>query len=204
MKKFLLVMMLILSAVTFSNNNGKSEVEQRVYDFIKSRVTGTAKLDMEEIYEAVINSSKEFDVDPQLVVAIIHHESGFDQFAESPAGAIGFMQLMPGTAKNMGVKDIYGISDNIRGGVKYLKKCLNKTKNDIPLALASYNAGLGNVLKYKGIPPFKETRNYVDKVLTTYNKKFGGNIVVNEVEFKKEVNAIFSEIVFSNADEGEI
>ena len=173
MKKILLVIMFILSAVTFFNNNGRSDVEQRVYDFIKSRVTGPAKLDMEEIYEAVINSSKEFDVDPQLIVAIIHHESGFDQFAESPTGAIGFMQLMPGTAKSMGVKDIYGISDNIRGGVKYFKQCLNKTKNDIPLALASYNAGLGSVLKYKGIPPFKETRNYVDKVLTTYNKKFG-------------------------------
>ncbi|MEJ6457822.1 lytic transglycosylase domain-containing protein [Fusobacterium nucleatum] len=202
MKKILLVVMFIFSGILFSAEGRKSEIESKVYQFVNSQPVNSE--DIEDIYNAIIKSSKEFDVDPQLIATIIKHESGFDQFAKSSAGAIGLMQLMPGTADSMGVVDIYDIFDNIRGGVKYFKQCLVKNKNDIPLALASYNAGIGNVLKYNGIPPFKETQNYVDKILNTYNKKFGKKVRYNEVEFEKAVDGIFSEITFENAEEGEI
>ena len=200
MKKILLVVMFIFSGILFSAEGRKSEIESKVYQFVNSQPVNSE--DIEDIYNAIIKSSKEFDVDPQLIATIIKHESGFDQFAKSSAGAIGLMQLMPGTADSMGV--VYDIFDNIRGGVKYFKQCLVKNKNDIPLALASYNAGIGNVLKYNGIPPFKETQNYVDKILDTYNKKFGKKVRYNEVEFEKAVDGIFSEITFENAEEGEI
>ena len=202
MKKNLLVVIFIFSSILCLAKERNSEVESKVYQFINSQPVNSE--DIEDIYNAIIKSSKEFDVDPQLIATIIKHESGFDQFAKSSAGAIGLMQLMPGTADSMGVVDIYDIFDNIRGGVKYFKQCLVKNKNDIPLALASYNAGIGNVLKYNGIPPFKETQNYVDKILDTYNKKFGKKVRYNEVEFEKAVDGIFSEITFENAEEGEI
>ena len=202
MKKFLLVVIFIFSSILCLAKEKNSEVESKVYQFVNSQPVNSE--DIEDIYNAIIKSSKEFDVDPQLIATIIKHESAYDQFAKSPAGAIGFMQLMPGTADNMGVEDIYDIYDNIRGGVKYFKQCLIKTKNDVPLALAAYNAGIGNVSKYNGIPPFKETQNYVDKILDTYNKKFGKKVRYNEVEFEKAVDGIFSEISFENAEEGEI
>ena len=186
MKKILLVVIFIFSSILCLAKERNSEVESKVYQFINSQPVNSE--DIEDIY----------------IATIIKHESAYDQFAKSPAGAIGFMQLMPGTADNMGVDDIYDIYDNIRGGVKYFKQCLIKTKNDIPLALAAYNAGIGNVSKYNGIPPFKETQNYVDKILDTYNKKFGKKVRYNEVEFEKEVDGIFSEITFENAEEGEI
>ena len=142
-------------------------------------------------------------MNPYLILAVMNTESHFNHSTVSKAGARGLMQLMPGTASSMGVEDIYDIFDNIRGGIAYFKQCLLKNKNDIALALASYNAGIGNVLKYKGIPPFKETQNYVDKVLGIYNKKFGNKYRYNEVEFEKAMDGIFSEITFENAEEGE-
>ena len=202
MKKILLILMFIFSGILCLAEGKKSETEFKVYQFVNSQPVNSE--DIEHIYNAIIKSSKEFDIDPQLIATIIKHESGFDQFAKSSAGAIGLMQLMPGTADSMGVEDIYDIFDNIRGGVKYFKQCLIKSKNDIPLALAAYNAGIGNVLKYNGIPPFKETQNYVDKILNTYNKRFGKKVRYNEVEFEKAVDGIFSEITFENAEEGEI
>ena len=163
MKKIILITTLIFSRILFSAEVKTSEVESKVYQFVNSQPINSE--DIEDIYNAIIKSSKEFDVDPQLIATIIKYESGFDQFAKSSAGAIGLMQLMPGTADSMGVEDIYDIFDNIKGGVKYFKQCLIKSKNDIPLALASYNAGIGNILKYNGIPPFKETQNYVKKIM---------------------------------------
>lgn len=129
MKKILLVVMFIFSGILFSAEGRKSEIESKVYQFVNSQPVNSE--DIEDIYNAIIKSSKEFDVDPQLIATIIKHESGFDQFAKSSAGAIGLMQLMPGTADSMGVVDIYDIFDNIRGGVKYFKQCLVKNKNDI-------------------------------------------------------------------------
>uniref|UniRef100_C6DZ77 Lytic transglycosylase catalytic n=1 Tax=Geobacter sp. (strain M21) TaxID=443144 RepID=C6DZ77_GEOSM len=121
-------------------------------------------------FEPIINScSREFGVDSSLVKAVIHAESGYNPSAVSPKGAQGLMQLMPKTAQGLKVADCFNPSDNIRGGVRYLRFLLDTFKGDESLALAAYNSGMGSVAKYGGIPPFKETQTYVAKVLSYRN-----------------------------------
>lgn len=120
-----------------------------------------------DINELVETSAKTHGVDPKLVHAVIKAESNYDPTAVSPKGAIGLMQLMPGTAERFGV-DPWQPAQNIDGGVRYLKWLLEQF-GDISLALAGYNAGEGAVMKYgRTIPPYRETQNYVDKVLALY------------------------------------
>lgn len=126
-------------------------------------------------FDTIINScSSEFGVDKALVKAVIHAESGYNPNAVSSKGAAGLMQLMPGTAQDLKVADSFNPSDNIRGGVRYLRFLLDTFKGDVSLALAAYNAGLKNVAKHGGIPPFNETRNYVSKVLD-YQRNYATN-----------------------------
>lgn len=113
--------------------------------------------------------SFKYGLDPELVRAVIKVESNYNPKAVSPKGAIGLMQLLPSTAKLMGVKDPYNIEENIYGGCKYLKILMEEFSGDLKLALAAYNAGKERVIQYKGIPPYKETIDYVKKVLTIYN-----------------------------------
>lgn len=126
-------------------------------------------------FDHIINScAAEFGVDKSLVKAVIHAESGYNPNAVSRKGAAGLMQLMPGTAHDLKVADSLNPSDNIRGGVRYLRFLLDTFKGNVTLALAAYNAGLGKVAKHRGVPPFDETRNYVSKVLN-YQKTYASN-----------------------------
>jgi len=121
-------------------------------------------------FEPLIASySREYGVDSSLIKAVIHAESGYNPHAVSAKGAQGLMQLMPKTAQGLKVADTMNPSDNIRGGVRYLRFLLDTFKGDESLALAAYNAGMGSVAKYGGIPPYAETRNYVAKVLSYRN-----------------------------------
>jgi len=107
-------------------------------------------------------------IEPALVKAVVHAESSFNPKAVSSAGAMGLMQLMPTTAADLGLKDPFNPKENVRGGIRYLRTLLEIFNNDVPLALAAYNAGLTRVMQYGGIPPFRETQRYVGKVIQFY------------------------------------
>lgn len=133
--------------------------------------TATASLPLARdprINEAVEQAARQFDVDPLLVHAVIQVESAYNPYAISHAGAQGLMQLMPATARSLGVRNSFDVEENIRAGVRHLKDLKNTFKDD-RLALAAYNAGAGAVDKYRWIPPYPETQEYVYKV----GKKYG-------------------------------
>ncbi len=112
--------------------------------------------------------SRQYGVDPALVRAVIRHESGFNPQAVSPKGAQGLMQLMPGTADLMGVRNPFDPEQNIMGGVGYLRYCLDRFGHNVPLAVAAYNAGPERVAKTGTIPPIPETQTFVHNVVGTY------------------------------------
>lgn len=117
----------------------------------------------------ILKAQKRYGVDFSLIKAVIYVESGFDPNAVSKKGAKGLMQIMPFNYRSLSIRDPFNPQQNIMGGTYYLKQLLNRYKNKLPLALAAYNAGPDAVDKYRRIPPYRETQNYVKKVMETYS-----------------------------------
>ena len=124
-------------------------------------------------YDSYIRASAtRHGVDPGLMKAMMHTESAFNPNARSPVGAQGLMQLMPATARRFNVANAWNPAENIEGSAKYIAWLMKRFNNNVEFAVAGYNAGEGNVDKYKGIPPFKETRNYVQRVMSRYHSLY--------------------------------
>ncbi len=130
-----------------------------------SKETASTPFSLDEI---INQAASIFQLPSKLIQSVIKVESNFNPDAVSTSGAVGLMQLMPGTAKGLGIKNSFNPIENIMGGSKYLRQMLDRFDQNIDLALAAYNAGPGNVEKHHGIPPFKETQSYVQKVKKAY------------------------------------
>lgn len=125
----------------------------------------------------IIEAARKFDVDAALVSAVIKAESGYNPRIVSHKGAQGLMQLMPGTAKRFGVTDPFDPHANVHGGVRYLRWLLDRFDGSAELALAGYNAGEGNVAKYDGVPPFRETVEYIRRIARYFERERGAQFV---------------------------
>lgn len=124
--------------------------------------------DVNTVKAAIVKHALEMGVDPAIALSIARTESGFRHEARSSHGAVGVFQLMPSTARRMGLNP-YSLNDNIKGGIMYYKM-MYKMFGSMELALAAYNAGPGNVKKYKAVPPYAETKRFVNKIMTDYHK----------------------------------
>ena len=141
----------------------KPEVSQRI-------PSSGNNLSHGDIDKLIDKYSEQNNLDPDFVKAVVKQESGFNPNAKSHCGAMGLMQLMPATAQGLGVTNAYDAEQNIYGGTKYLKGLMDRFDNNKELALAAYNAGPNAVKKYNGIPPYRETQNYVKNVMASYGR----------------------------------
>ena len=149
--------------------NKKTRVLPQVYGrTVQTPFRGTLSLKNPQLEALIRKYSQIYGVDPSLVRAVMRHESGFKSTAVSPKGAQGLMQLMPGTAALMGVKDPFDPEQNIAGGVGYLRSCLDRFQHNVPLAVAAYNAGPESVARCGAIPPYRETQAFVNNVMGAY------------------------------------
>jgi hypothetical protein len=149
--------------------NKKTRVWPQVYgNSGRTPFRGTLTLKDPQLEALIQKYAQVYGVDPGLVRAVMRHESGFKATAVSPKGAQGLMQLMPGTAALMGVKDPFDPEQNIAGGVGYLRHCLDRFQHNVPLAVAAYNAGPESVARCGAIPPYQETQVFVNNVMGAY------------------------------------
>jgi len=161
-----------------SNNSGASQANaysKNTTTGLKGFTTGTPLVD-----SYIVDSSRHYGIDPLLIYSQMHQESSFNVRATSYKGASGLMQLMPATARRMGVDNIYDPKQNIEGGVKYMRLLLDMFNGDVNLALAGYNAGEGAVMRFGNqIPPFNETREYVRRIGARYASISDGTFAHN-------------------------
>jgi soluble lytic murein transglycosylase-like protein len=141
------------------------EIVEELAQAVEEQRTSGAPVDVPSLAREI---ARKHGVDPALVLAVVAVESGFQPAAVSSKGAQGLMQLMPGTARELGVANAFDPAENLDGGVRYLRKLVDLYAGDLKLALAAYNAGAGAVKAHRGIPPYSETRAYVQKVLKRY------------------------------------
>jgi len=155
----------------------KSYIDKTFAENLRTRSLTSGNTDLDAIFDA---AGRKYNISVDLLKAVARVESNFRPDATSRVGAMGIMQLMPGTAKYLGVNDAYDPEQNIMGGAKYLKEQLDRFEGDVELALAAYNAGWPAVKKHGGIPPFRETQAYVPKVLGYMG---GGEITPNALTY---------------------
>ena len=155
--------------------------------------------------ELIQKVSEQQGVDPELVQAVAKAESNYNPYAVSSRGALGVMQLLPETAKRFGVVNVFDPEQNIQGGVKFLKFLLGMFPDNLPHVLAAYNAGENAVVKYKGVPPYAETQDYVKRITKLYKKRSNFLIASNSVPGESDKKIISyrddsGKIIFSNLE----
>ena len=152
------------NVVEITQSQWRPEVASRgpASTFINPALAGPAVT----IKQHLQNAAERYGISSALVDAIAWQESRYNNNARSPVGAFGIMQLMPGTARGLGIVDPTDLGQNIAGGAAYLRTQLDRFNNNVPLALAAYNAGPGAVQRYGGIPPYRETQNYVRRIMS--------------------------------------
>ena len=181
MKKIILIIVIVLGSFT-SFSATKNVYKDKIMNYMQKENPKLSTKDAESIYKTVMYFSNKYKVSSDLIFAIIDQESNYNYKDSSSAGAIGLMQIIPATANYLKINP-YNSTQNIEGGVRYFKEMLDKYEKP-SLALAAYNAGPGAVDKYNGIPPYKETTNYVSKISKIYqNLKVGKSVSTTKKVF---------------------
>src|SRR6266550_2451350 len=168
-----------ITAYSFFGNVSKALVSLRTSKTLHYATSGNSVYDSSAqvntalpvyLADAIGDAAKKHGVDPRLIVAVARRESRFNARAVSPVGACGVMQLMPATARYLGVKNVFDARESVFAGAKYLRSLLDTFHGDLDLTLAAYNAGPGAVQKYNGVPPFRETKAYVSSIRAAYQR----------------------------------
>jgi len=146
---------------------------------LKTGAASNAMPTVAEMNEMLAKAGTDHNIDTELLASVVKAESNFHVNAVSRVGARGLMQLMPGTAHELGVQDVNRADQNIAGGTAYLDSLLKLYKDDVRLALAAYNAGPAAVARYHGVPPYRETRAYVNRVITEFNRRMAARTATN-------------------------